>query len=83
MNTAVPFSEDFASPVLTARQATLHWQLLGGLGICVVPAMTALFMGHLMFGARYLAISMFSLGIFWHEATSTSISRLLLQRCLR
>lgn len=61
MNTAVPFSEDFASPVLTARQATLHWQLLGGLGICVVPAMTALFMGHLMFGARYLAISVFLL----------------------
>jgi O-antigen ligase len=59
LNSAIPFSADIDFPVLWARDARLHWQLIAQLCICVVPAMAFLALGHLMLGARYFAISLF------------------------
>ena len=59
MNSAIPFSADIELPALRARDAKLHWQLIGRLCICVVPATALLGFGHLLLGARYLALSLF------------------------
>jgi O-antigen ligase len=63
MTSTIPFPADIEVPALRARDAGLHWSLIARLCICIVPAMAALGFGHLMLGARYLALSLFiSLG---------------------
>jgi O-antigen ligase len=59
MNSAIPFSADIELPAIRVREAGLHWPLIARLGICIVPAMISLGIGHLLLGARYLAISLF------------------------
>src|SRR5438270_12329899 len=49
---------DYGIPAVRVREAKLHWQPMARLAVCVVPAVFFLGFGHLMLGARYLAISL-------------------------
>src|SRR5579862_5302092 len=46
-----------ASAVRVAN-ASLHWQLIPQLAVCVVPALASVGLGHLLLGARYIMASL-------------------------
>lgn len=59
MSSATSYPASIALPAFRVREVRLHWKLIARLCIVVVPAFTALGFGHLMVGARYLAITLF------------------------